>query len=58
MITIEFIREYKCWEKGTVREVLDHFAETLIELEYAKAIETPTKNKMVAGSPKNKAVHA
>jgi len=55
MITIEITREYKsCWKVGTVREVLDHFAEVLIKQGYAKAVDKPPKNKMISGSPKNK----
>ena len=48
MIWIELLRDYKCgWKKGDRRDVLPHFAKTLIDLGFAKAIDKPAKDKMI-----------
>ena len=44
MTEIEIIREYKCcWQVGQRREVMDYFAEVLIEGGYARKVEPEEK---------------
>ncbi|GAH65732.1 unnamed protein product [marine sediment metagenome] len=45
---VKFLKDWKdCHKKGSVRDVTPHFAETLIETGYAKAIDSPPRNKMI-----------
>ena len=55
MVKIEFLQDYKCcWKKGDTGDVLEHFAQVLIEQGIAKQIEGPPKHKMVESAPKAK----
>jgi len=55
MITVEFLRDYKCcWKAGDTREVTDYFGDVLIEAGVAKRVDAPTKNKMVQDPMRNK----
>jgi len=45
---VEFIRDYKeCHREGSRFDAQPHFAELLIELGYAKAVERPGRAKAV-----------
>ena len=47
MVRIEFLRGFKCYQRGDTREVHDHFAHVLIEQGIAKAVKAPQRNKMI-----------
>ena len=58
MTWIKFLEDYQCcWKKGEIGEVSEQFAYAMIERDIAKAIDKPVKDKMISGSPKNKAIH-
>ncbi len=47
MIKIEFIQDFKCYQKGDMRTVHLHFAKVLIDGGLAKAVGVPEKHKMI-----------
>ena len=48
MVWVELLKDYKCcWKKGDQRDVLPHFAQALIDLGYARAVDKPSKDKMI-----------
>jgi len=49
MIKIEFVRPFKCYQKGDIRTVQPHFAHVLIEQGIAKVVRAPPKNRMMEG---------
>ena len=52
---VEFIQDWKdCNKKGDIRDVATHFGIVLIEAGFAKAVNEPTKHKMIGESPKKK----
>ena len=47
-IEIEFVKDYKnCHKAGSRFNAQPHFARTLIDLGFAKAVDSPPKHKMV-----------
>ena len=50
MIEVEFIKPFKCYNKGDTNKVQPHFAKVLIDQGFAKAVNMPKRNKMI-GQP-------
>ena len=55
MPKIEFLKDWKdCHKKGSVFDATPDFAKVLIETGYAKAMDGPPRNKMIAKPVKEK----
>jgi len=55
MPKIEFLKDWKdCHRKGSVFDATPDFAKVLIEMGYAKAMDGPSRHKMITSPPKEK----
>lgn len=55
MPKIEFLKDWKdCHKKGSVFDATPDFAKVLIGAGYAKAVDSPSRHKMIERAPKDK----